>query len=244
MQNKNLLALFLSTGILFLGNFIIPQLGLSQVSTNSTASISITNTPYLAFYHIPASFTFGAVNTALNSTDIIGPLVSSFTVSDDTVITVQDTRNQSGFTLQASAENFTIDGVGPTPTITSDNLRMVTLEDTDTGLIGSPLNGINYGDGPNGGNSGDQDIVAPLNVIGADLTLSSTYTGVGSNTLNNPVDVMQAPHDYGSCMLGNDGRYGRFSVGTSFLLSVPKYTTPGNYYTKLTLTLTDNGNAC
>ncbi len=203
----------------------------STLAAEST--ITVTSTPFLAFTDIPDSFVLGTFPYTIPVTDTYYFSDSSGVLPSSRSLTVQDTRENGGFILQLSAEEFQ-----PSPPIDfRDDLKIVSTGASDLYGDLTPVNGIIYL--PADGETsfiGDQTVSAPIDSPNINFDDSATFDSVSGNTLNTTVDLMDG-------CLTSGGRKGKMNVHLAFDALIPKYTVPPSsgdqYYTTLVYTLSD-----
>ncbi|HMR00778.1 MAG TPA: hypothetical protein PKA32_00120 [Candidatus Gracilibacteria bacterium] len=217
MQKRTSKRLIFFASIFFLATSIMSGMALAATST-----ITVTSSPYLSFVTIPESFSMA--NIVVPTSDLELTSDSNGVLPPNRWLTIQDNRGCGGLNLQLQANDFT-----PISTeITTSNLRVVTS--ASTFYDGPTINNITY----NSGFVGDQTATAPLNAGTINFSNPTTFTSLGNNSLDVPRDLIDGT------LTAPTGRQGQMHFGLSFYLFVPKYTSPGNYYTKLTYTLSDD----
>ncbi len=228
MTHRATIASFFFITALTLINLIYASSTLAAEST-----ITVTSTPFLAFTDIPDSFALGTFPYTIPVTDTHYFSDPSGTLPSSRSLTVQDTRENGGFILQLSAEEFQ-----PTPPVDfRNNLKIVSSGASDLYGDLTPVNGIIYLPADDETSFiGDQTVSAPLDSGSIDFDDSATFNSVSDNTLNTTVDLMDG-------CLTSGGRKGQMNVHLAFDALIPKYTLPPSsgdqYYTTLVYTLSD-----
>lgn len=188
----------------------------------ATSSIIVTSSPYISFVDIPNSISLGILPVPTADTNLLSD--SDGQLPSSRHLTIVDNRGCGGINLQVQANSFT-----PASTqVIPDNLLVVTS--TNTAETGTDVNNIKY----LSGFTGDQTATAPLNTASTTFSDPATFTAVSNNSLEVARDIIDGT------LTAPTGRTGQMHVGMSFYLSIPKYTTPGDYYTMLTYTLSDD----
>ncbi len=190
----------------------------------SCGIITITpNTGSLSITKIPDSFSFPDSYPGGESfNNATGP-------DDGDRVTVQDTRNSGGFTLELQASTNFADINNASNTIPLTDLYVATSTPTDdtTDANGLSCNGIQYLETPAIPDCANvtSPINAQFNILGGFGT-STTYTNLTGNTVDAAVDLMQTATNH-------NGSYSQF---VNYYLSIPQATNIGNYQVTLTFT--------
>lgn len=203
---------------------LITAIGVQNTAHGATSGVIVEYIPYLSFQNIPDSFILGSTSVPIADTSFMSDSGDTLPVSRH--LTVVDNRDCGGFNLLLSASNFSV-----SPTL-NNSFRVVTS--TQDAISESVVSGVKYYTGF----SGAQTVAAPLNVTTSEFNDIALFTDAPfdttDNILNEPIDVLQAP------LTAPNGRVGTMHVSMSFALTVPKLTIPGNNYTTLTFTLSDD----
>lgn len=237
-MHKHIIKLTLKTTL------IISTILLTTSITNAlTATVKITKTPHLAFYQIPESYRITSTQTPPTTDTELTSDQSNQDLPESRYLTIQDTRNCGGFTLQVSASEFQPSPTSPNPSLNNGFRIITSTNDAISGAnveTDSSYPGVKYY-GENGTNFiGTKQITAPLNVTTTNFADPTLFTQApfnnGSNilTANTPIDIMQGG------LTAPAGRKGLMHLSLSYYLKIPKFTAPNNYYTTLTYTLIDN----
>lgn len=180
----------------------------------------------LSISSVPDNFTFppatgGAGNDRFSKED------TNYTLNVNDVITVEDLRNVSGFSLQLTASAFTD---GTPPNIPLDNFYVVTTASSTGGITN---NGVEYPSGY----SGQMGIIAPVNTSG-DVEISATFIDDGSYLGNGSSGIPVVLMDAG--LIPPSGRTGTFKQNINYYLNIPGSQPPGDYQVTLTFDLIDD----
>jgi hypothetical protein len=242
MKNKWQISLIIVMALYANTIIIAPTLAIDS-------TIQITRSPFLSFVQIPSSFSIApAMSVPVSDTAVLSD--SGASLPSSRYLTIQDTRNSGGLSLQVEASSFLPAPVSPNPLL-NNNFRMITsTADAITGTNVQTINGIKYYGENRDAFAGPTNIVTPLNSSASDFsnpaiftdstffTNPAYFTGYG-NILEPgiPLDLMQG-------CLNSGGRNGFMHLSTSFHLIIPKFIAPNDYYTTLTYTLMDNTGTC
>lgn len=190
------------------------------------AVIGITpQTGALTITEVPDSFSFPPAAAGDDSfSNGLGP-------DDADRVTVSDTRNSGGFTLQVQATTAFADTTNPLLTIPLTSLYTATstIADGTRDVNGIACNGIQYL-GPAYDLLPDctglpNPVTAQFNILGGFNTVGS-FTGFTGNTLDGTVDLMQTGTNHN----------GSFSQFVNYYLAIPAGQQPGSYEVTLTFT--------
>jgi hypothetical protein len=206
----------------------------AALAQTPTATVVITRTPYLTLVDIPASFSFGSLSVSKDAHDLFSNANGQLPAETNT-ISVQDTRNEGGFTLQAQAGVF-VSAQNPTDTISSSNLRIVSSSELDAAPGGDLLGNVYYLTGYAGSpTTGEtENIATSVSATGTAFGDVATFDAVSGNSLDGPVEI------FSGCLSGSQGRVGTMATGFAFTLHIPAYTPAGEYSTTVTYTIIDN----
>jgi hypothetical protein len=171
---------------------------------------------------VPSSFSFPNSSTSTIDQHQYSIQNPSYILNTNDYVTVSDTRNNGGFTLQLSASAFA-DTVDINRVIPGDNLFVATKA---SNTEGTPLNGVEYL--PSDYLSiGGLPVTAQANTDGEfNQATSFTYNFGGA-----PVELINGSVPQGS------GRTGTFRQNVQYYLKIPAYQPPGVYQITLTFDL-------
>ncbi len=174
----------------------------------------------------PDSFAFSGVTSSADDQESFSKDDDNYQLNSNDVVTVQDLRGSSGFTLQVTASPFTAGG----PTIPLQNLHIVT---TAASTGGTQNNGVEY----RNSYSGPMGIIAPLNTSGS-LVDSATFLTDGSpmglGNIGTPIEIMRGD------LNPPVGRIGTFKQNINYYLNIPGLQPPGDYSVTFTFDLIDS----
>jgi hypothetical protein len=179
----------------------------------------------LTITKVPDSFSFPPAAAGDDSfSNGLGP-------DDGDRVTVSDTRNSGGFTLQVQATTDFADTTNPLLTIPLTNLYTATstFANGTRDANGIACNGIQYL-GPAYDSLPDctglpNPITAQFSILGG-YNVPGTYTGFTGNTVDGTVDLMQTTTSHN----------GSFSQFVNYYLAIPAGQHAGNYEVTLTFT--------
>lgn len=192
--------------------------------------VLIEESPGVLAITAPDDFAFPSLEsaiTAVNSFSIDS--LTPYTTNVNDVVTVTDTENNGGFTLQLQSSVFADPPLCDPPSPTCHQIPLTGLytatKASSTG--GDQDSGVEY----DSGYAGVKNITAAQNTAGA-FTSESTFTADGDN-LDAVIDLMTAP-----VTIAEGGRDGQFKQNVQYLLQIPAYQDLGSYQVTLTFDLT------